>query len=54
GVAPEAARQIVDNALARRPMGADPAGREELRAFRTETLRTLGAPETPVRWPRFL
>lgn len=54
GVAPEAARQMLDNALTRRPMLTDPSGREELLAFRSEVLRFLGIAETPLRWVQFL
>ncbi len=55
GVSPEAARRMLDNALVRRPMHADPAGREELLAFRAHVLAAVGAPpEHPVYFRRFL
>lgn len=54
GVAPAAARQMLDNALVRRALDTDPAGHQELLAYRRQVLDALGAPDAPVRAPLFL
>ncbi|MDH7571355.1 MAG: hypothetical protein QHJ73_17390, partial [Armatimonadota bacterium] len=54
GVAPAAAAQMLHNALTRRLLETDPAGRAELHAFRTFVLRGVGVPETSPHAARFL
>lgn len=54
GVRPEAARQMLDNALVRRPMFTDPGGRAELLEFRACVLKALGLGDAPVCVRRFL